>query len=149
MNEDDTTYKRAAFTCRKQQHSSTARQRTSQQDVHTHLRTMSCAACFAGASATGTPTGTTADLHGLQTYTATPTASIPRATIILYTDAFGLRLPNTLLLADALAARTRARVLVPDIIPGGGMAPGVLELTDTVLDAGASALSRAGAIARA
>jgi dienelactone hydrolase len=115
---------------------------------------MSCAACFSGASATGTPKGSTSTLHGEQTYIALPppsssTTSSPSRTIILYTDAFGLRLPNNLLLADALAARTQARVLVPDVIPGGGMAPGVLELMDVVTDKGAGVFRRGASLGRA
>ena len=111
---------------------------------------MSCAACFSGASATGTPKGSTSTLHGEQTYIALPASpASPARTIILYTDAFGLHLPNNLLLADALAARTHARVLVPDLIPGGGMAPGVLELMDTVMDKQTGVVKRGASLARA
>ena len=58
--------------------------------------------------------------------------STSSSTIILITDAFGLNLPNTLLLADTYASRTGFRVLIPDIIPGGGVPLHTLSLTNAV-----------------
>ncbi|KAJ4994422.1 dienelactone hydrolase family protein [Stagonosporopsis vannaccii] len=113
---------------------------------------MSCSDCFRGGAATGTPSGISRTLHGIDTYiasaeTANPTN--PSSTIILYTDAFGHHLPNNKLLADALSTKTGFTVLVPDIIPGGGMSPAVLPLMDTFASPTANALSKAWAMGRA
>ena len=43
--------------------------------------------------------------------------------IIIFTDAFGPSFINNKLLADAYAATTGLRVLVPDIISVGGVSP--------------------------
>jgi len=95
---------------------------------------MSCPDCFRGGQATGSPKGTLTTLHGYSTYVAGPSPSSPSpSTIILYTDAFGLRLVNNKLLADAYAAATGFNVLVPDIIPGGGMTPAVNARLDVVM----------------
>ncbi|KAH6618586.1 dienelactone hydrolase [Boeremia exigua] len=115
---------------------------------------MSCPDCFRGGAATGTPSGTMESLHGIPTYIANPPSAspanpTPASTIVLFTDAFGHLLPNNLLLADALAARTHLTVLVPDIIPGGGMSPSILPLMDTFASASASALAKSWALARA
>ncbi|KAF3008976.1 hypothetical protein E8E13_011492 [Curvularia kusanoi] len=118
---------------------------------------MSCPDCFRGGAATGTPSGTTKQLHGVSTYIASPKSQQEGAsgaensgsTIILYTDAFGFLLPNNFLLADALAAKSGFTVLVPDIIPGGGMSPAILPIMDTYAAPDASMLSKAWAIGRA
>jgi dienelactone hydrolase len=76
----------------------------------------------------------TADLYGAPTYVAgTSTSQTSQSTIIFLTDAFGLKLVNNKLLADAYALATGCRVLVPDIIPGGPMSPDVLPLMDSVI----------------
>ncbi|KAF2629668.1 alpha/beta-hydrolase [Macroventuria anomochaeta] len=113
---------------------------------------MSCPDCFRGGAATGTPNGTTKMLHGFKTYIASPPSLSPspsNSTIILYTDAFGHHLPNNLLLADALSTSTGLTVLVPDIIPGGGMSPAILPFMDTFSSPAAGVLSKAWAIGRA
>jgi dienelactone hydrolase len=117
---------------------------------------MSCPDCFRGGVATGTPRGTTKPLHGYSTYIASPpsqegtsTTTKNNSTILLFTDAFGHLLPNNFLLADALSAKTNLTVLVPDIIPGGGMSPAVIPLMDTFSSPGAGALSKAWAFGRA
>lgn len=116
---------------------------------------MSCPDCFRGGAATGTPTGTTRMLHGFNTYIASPSesqeesAAKGRSTIILYTDAFGHLLPNNLLLAEALSLATNFTVLVPDIIPGGGMSPSILPLMDTFSSPTSGVLSKAWAMGRA
>lgn len=85
---------------------------------------MSCPDCFRGSvhSHSGEAKGTTETLHGATCYIAPPlsTSTATSATIIYITDAFGLNLINTKLLADRFAAETGFRVLVPDVIPGGG-----------------------------
>src|SRR5690242_753119 len=117
---------------------------------------MTCPDCFRGGAATGTPNGILKTLHGIETYIASPHASAetaiptnPSSTIILFTDAFGHHLSNNKLLADAISAKTGLTVLVPDIIPGGGMSPAILPLMDTFASPTASALSKAWAIGRA
>ena len=117
---------------------------------------MSCPDCFRGGVATGTPSGTTKELHGFNTYIASPPtqeataiAAKNASTIILFTDAFGHLLPNNFLLADALAAKTGLTVLVPDIIPGGGMSPAVIPLMDTYSSPDADAPAKAQAIEQA
>ncbi|KAJ4340582.1 hypothetical protein N0V95_007457 [Ascochyta clinopodiicola] len=111
---------------------------------------MSCPDCFKGGKATGTPKGITKFLHGYNTYIASPPASAqPKSTIILYTDAFGHLLPNNLLLADALAQKTGFTVLVPDIVPGGGMSPEVLPLMDVFSAPETGVLGKAWALGKA
>ena len=92
---------------------------------------MACPDCFKGTLHTGTPAGTEETIHGVGTYVASPTATT-KSTIIFITDAFGFNLPNSKLLADYYAAQTGARVLVPDIIPGGGVPLTTLSLTEAV-----------------
>jgi len=90
---------------------------------------MSCSECIRGAVHThaGEPKGTVQTLHGKTCYVSSrPSGSSATSTIIYLTDAFGLNLINTKLLADQLAAETGFRVLVPDVIPGGGAPVGFL-----------------------
>jgi len=94
---------------------------------------MSCPDCFRGGKAVGTPKGTIQTLHGVPTYITEPATPSPSgSTIIYYTDIFGLRLVNNKVLADAYAASTGLRVLVPDIIPGGAASPTILPLMDKI-----------------
>ncbi|KAJ9654533.1 hypothetical protein H2201_008987 [Coniosporium apollinis] len=84
---------------------------------------MSCADCIRGGvhSQAGEAKGTIETLHGRTCYVASPSSSSASTSAIIYiTDAFGLNLINTKLLADRFAAETGFRVLVPDVIPGGG-----------------------------
>jgi dienelactone hydrolase len=95
---------------------------------------MSCPDCFRGGKATGSPKGTLETIHGHSTYVAGPAPASPNVpTIIFFTDAFGLRLENNKLLADAYTIATGFRVLVPDIVPGGGMNPAVIDHLDIVM----------------
>ncbi|PVH78395.1 alpha/beta-hydrolase [Cadophora sp. DSE1049] len=93
---------------------------------------MSCADCFKGSIHNGKPTGTEEFIHDIRTYIACPenTAS-SQSTIIFITDAFGFNLVNSKILADVYASRTGFRVLVPDIIPGGGVPLSSLALMET------------------
>jgi dienelactone hydrolase len=94
---------------------------------------MSCPDCFKGAIHDGKPAGREEVLHGVKTYIAgTSSDSNPEATITFLTDAFGFNLPNSLLLADYYALKTSHRVLVPDIIPGGGVPLSTLSLMNIV-----------------
>jgi dienelactone hydrolase len=91
---------------------------------------MACADCFKGGIASGNPRGTIETLYGRSTYVIEPSKARSSSAIIVFTDAFGLNLVNTKLLADAYASATGFRVLVPDIIPGGGMNPDTMYLMD-------------------
>jgi dienelactone hydrolase len=86
---------------------------------------MSCPACFTGTKHEhGTTKGTIEPLYGLPTYITTPPSNTtPESTILFLTDAFGLKLINSKLLADHYAAETGCKVLMPDILPGGGASP--------------------------
>ncbi|KZM18702.1 hydrolase [Ascochyta rabiei] len=111
---------------------------------------MACPDCFRGGKATGSPKGVAEFLHGYNTYVASPSiAAQANSTVILYTDAFGHLLPNNLLLADALAQETGFTVLVPDIIPGGGMSPDILPLMDTFSSPETGMLGKAWALGKA
>lgn len=94
---------------------------------------MSCPDCFSGFVWPSEPRGATTTIHGVRTYITGPLPSqISHATIIFITDAFGLNLVNSKLLADAYGSATGFRVLVPDIIPGGGVPLESLSLMDSV-----------------
>ena len=93
---------------------------------------MSCPDCFKGAihSHAGEAKGTTETLYGRTCYIASPptktNVTSNGATIIYITDSFGLNLINAKLLADRFATETGCRVLVPDVVPGGGISIAVL-----------------------
>jgi dienelactone hydrolase len=97
---------------------------------------MSCPDCFRGdVHAHAEPTGTIETVHGVRTYVAggsDPARS--RSAIIYLPDAFSLKLVNNKLLADRYAAATGCRVLIPDVVPGGGMDPGVMPKMEVVMD---------------
>ncbi|KAM5349207.1 hypothetical protein ACJ41O_009030 [Fusarium nematophilum] len=94
---------------------------------------MSCRDCFKGFARDGKPTGTEETISGILTYVAKPpTGTTSTSSIIFITDAFGFNLVNSKLLADEYAAQTGYRVLVPDIIPGGGVPVDSLELMESV-----------------
>jgi dienelactone hydrolase len=65
----------------------------------------------------GQPKGTMERLHDLDVYTVGNRTS-PRATIVIYSDIFGLPLPNNKLIADAYAASGEYLVLLPDFFKG-------------------------------
>jgi dienelactone hydrolase len=95
---------------------------------------MSCPDCFRGGEAKGDPKGSISTVYGFKTYVASPPAdSTSKSTIFFICDAFGLNLVNNKLLADDFALRTGMRVLVPDIIPGGGISTAVLGFMDGVM----------------
>ncbi|KAF8194453.1 Alpha/Beta hydrolase protein [Mycena galopus ATCC 62051] len=74
-----------------------------------------CADCFKGVRHEGTPEGKTEFLGGVKCYIATPSVEFPKDKVLLFlTDAFGLALPNNLLLADDFA-RNGFKVVVPDM----------------------------------
>jgi dienelactone hydrolase len=84
---------------------------------------MSCPDCFKGSvhSHAGEAKGKTETLYGKNCYVASPPSTSTSTSVIIYlTDSFGLNLVNTKILADRFAAETGCKVLVPDVIPGGG-----------------------------
>ena len=114
---------------------------------------MSCPDCFKGAVHDHSePKGQFETIHGKRTYVASPpSTSSSQSTIIFVCDAFGLNLVNNKLLADAYAAETGHRVIVPDLIPGGGVSLNVINVMDTIGEKVAwwnvwGQLKRAGAI---
>lgn len=98
---------------------------------------MSCPDCFKGSIHDhAEPAGEIFTIHGIRTYTAglqsNQSSSSSKSTIIFLTDAFGFNLVNSKLLADRYAKETGFRVLVPDIIPGGGVPVSTFKLMDIV-----------------
>jgi hypothetical protein len=84
---------------------------------------MSCPDCFKGSvhSHAGQAKGKQETLYGKTCYVALPPSTSSSPSVIIYlTDSFGLNLINTKILADRFAAETGCKVLVPDVIPGGG-----------------------------
>jgi dienelactone hydrolase len=94
---------------------------------------MSCPDCFKGSVHThaGEAKGNLDTLYGKNCYVASPPSTSTSASVIIYlTDAFGLNLINTKILADRFAAETGCKVLVPDVIPGGGGPVGLMGYTE-------------------
>ncbi|KAI0123450.1 Alpha/Beta hydrolase protein [Xylariales sp. AK1849] len=97
---------------------------------------MSCPDCFSGSvHSHAQPQGHFETLYGLNTYVAgqAGTPSPSQSTIIYLCDAFGLKLVNNKILADRYANETGCRVLVPDIIPGGGVSLRALPAFETIM----------------
>jgi dienelactone hydrolase len=92
---------------------------------------MSCPDCFRGAVHDGTPVGTEKSIAGVRTYIAGKSESQDASAVIFITDAFGFNLVNNKLLADIYALKTGLKVLVPDIIPGGGVPVDTLALMES------------------
>ncbi|KIW25403.1 uncharacterized protein PV07_08580 [Cladophialophora immunda] len=90
---------------------------------------MSCPDCFRGAvHAHAEPTGKIETVHGIQTYVAGGSDPARSQSAIIYLpDAFSLKLVNNKILADKYASATGCRVLIPDVVYGGGMPVSVLE----------------------
>ncbi|KFA54050.1 hypothetical protein S40293_09837 [Stachybotrys chartarum IBT 40293] len=94
---------------------------------------MYCPDCFKGTIHDGTPRGKQEIIHGIPTYVALPEEDpAPFAVIIFITDIFGMKLINNKLLADKYAADTGCRVLVPDVIPGGGASLALIDSMDSM-----------------
>ncbi|PVI02965.1 hypothetical protein DM02DRAFT_612606 [Periconia macrospinosa] len=86
-------------------------------------------ACITGTIHSGQPSGTYSTTHTLKTY-ITGNPATARALVILYTDIFGLALPNNLLLADGIATQGNFLVYVPDFFQGD---PVKLALADLLI----------------
>ncbi|KAK0623759.1 dienelactone hydrolase [Immersiella caudata] len=88
-----------------------------------------CDQCIKGSIHAGLPTGTIATLHGLPTYTVgspNPTKGI----IVIYSDVFGLNLPNNKLIADSYAKSGEYLVYLPDFFEGD---PLIIQLADVLI----------------
>lgn len=77
-------------------------------------------ACFTGTLHTATPSGHIETIYGMPSYISRGMART-NSTIIFLTDGFGFNLVNNKLLADQYATRTGLRVLMPNVLPGGGV----------------------------
>ncbi|CAN8096324.1 unnamed protein product [Discula destructiva] len=69
---------------------------------------------------TATPSGHVEIIHGLSSY-ITRGNSTSNSTIIFLGDVFGANHVNNKLLADQYAVRTGFRILIPSVLPGGGV----------------------------
>lgn len=95
----------------------------------------SCEECIKGTIHAGQPLGSEAKLHGLNTY-ITGNRTSPKATIVIYSDIFGLALPNNKLIADAYARHNSDYlVYLPDFFEGD---PVGLKFADVAIPVDAS-----------
>ncbi|KAK9783795.1 hypothetical protein SCAR479_00354 [Seiridium cardinale] len=100
---------------------------------------MSCSGCFRSHSHAGEPTGVISEIHGRQTYVATPPADVQRKgiiiIIIIVPDAFGWEFANNRLLADQYASRGDFTVYLPNFMENGSVPTWLLDtmaqLSDT------------------
>ena len=102
-----------------------------------------CNECIKGTIHKGQPQGKIETLHGLTTYIVGNRTN-PRATIVMYSDIFGLPLVNNKLIADAYAKSGEYLVYLPDFFKGD---PVPLKTADILLPVDASkqsALSKYG-----
>lgn len=93
-----------------------------------------CPDCFAGTVHTAKPTGHLETVHDVPTYITRGSAT-SNSTIIFLTDGFGFRLVNNKLLADQYASKTGLRVLMPNLLPGGGVPLTMMQLSATLTTA--------------
>ncbi|KAE9375084.1 alpha/beta-hydrolase [Stipitochalara longipes BDJ] len=77
----------------------------------------SCDECIKGSVHNGQLQGKEEIIHGLNTYVIGNRAS-PRGIIVIYSDIFGLLLPNNKLIADAYAKSGEWLVYLPDFFEG-------------------------------
>jgi dienelactone hydrolase len=113
-------------------HQSTSPPQTLPTNPLTHLQ---------GTIHNGLPLGTTEPIHGLNTYIVGNRTN-PRAIVVVYSDIFGLALPNNKLIADAYAASGEYLVYLPDFFKGD---PVTLRFADALIPVDAakqSALSK-------
>lgn len=76
-----------------------------------------CTGCIQGSIHAGLPQGKEETIHGLNTYVIGNRTN-PRAIIVVYSDIFGLGLPNNKLIADAYAKSGEYLVYLPDFFKG-------------------------------
>lgn len=75
----------------------------------------------------GQPQGKVEKIHGLDTYVVGNTTS-PSAVVVIYSDIFGLLLPNNKLIADAYAKESNWLVYMPDFFEGDAVPLKVADL---------------------
>jgi dienelactone hydrolase len=78
------------------------------------------------------PVGHFETLFDVETYVTRGTAT-SNSTIVFLTDDFGLNLINNKLLADQYASRTGLRVLVPNLLPNGGLPLSTIRLSENLV----------------
>ncbi|KAH8805090.1 dienelactone hydrolase [Xylogone sp. PMI_703] len=88
-----------------------------------------CEECIKGTIHKGSPQGKEEIIHGLNTYVIGNRTN-PRGIIVIYSDIFGLALPNNKLIADAYAKSGEWLVYLPDFFKGD---PVKLKLADVLL----------------
>jgi dienelactone hydrolase len=78
-----------------------------------------CKDCISGALHSGNPVGVVRNLHGLQTYIASPPEGLaPKGVVVIIPDAFGWQLTNSRILADSYARKGQFLVYLPDFMNG-------------------------------
>lgn len=92
----------------------------------------SCNECITGTIHEGQPQGVEEVLHGLNTYIIGNQIS-PKAIIVIYSDIFGLALPNNKLIADAYSKNGDYLVYLPDFFQGD---PVKLKVADLLIPVG-------------
>ncbi|CZT02943.1 related to dienelactone hydrolase family protein [Rhynchosporium agropyri] len=93
-----------------------------------------CADCFKGSIHTGTPSGTVATIHGIQTYVAYPEAGVtPKGLVVMITDAFGFDFVNNRMLCDAYAKKGGFLVYCPDFMNGHAMSSQCLLIVENLM----------------
>ncbi|MCJ1465558.1 hypothetical protein MMC07_004176 [Pseudocyphellaria aurata] len=104
---------------------------------------MACQDCVTGSLHEGTPVGREEKLHGLPTYvTDPPNGGPPAANIVIVSDVFGWKLPNTRLLADTYAKRGNYRVYVPEFMNGHYLDYSMLDSMNTATSPSAPAYKK-------
>jgi hypothetical protein len=75
--------------------------------------------CVKGELHAGTPVGREDRLYGLDCYISDPPGGEPpKGVVVILSDVFGWKLPNTRILADEYAKRGRFQVMIPDFFDG-------------------------------
>ncbi|KAI9203966.1 dienelactone hydrolase [Polychytrium aggregatum] len=97
---------------------------------------MTSVACCGGFIDSGNPAGTTSPIGGIDCYVAPRTATtdsfIESTAIVVATDIFGYKLPNSRLIADSFAKDTQFLTVVPDIFEGTEPPPELLQCVETL-----------------
>ncbi|KAF1914226.1 hypothetical protein BDU57DRAFT_500363 [Ampelomyces quisqualis] len=93
--------------------------------------------CIKGSIHSGQPKGSEENIHGLNTYIVGNRTN-PRAILVVYSDIFGLGLPNNKLIADGYAASGEYLVYLPDFFKGD---PVGLKVADALIPVDAAAQS--------
>ncbi|KIX03868.1 uncharacterized protein Z518_07421 [Rhinocladiella mackenziei CBS 650.93] len=97
-----------------------------------------CSECIKGTIHEGTPQGKEEIIHGLNTYVIGNRVN-PRTIIVIYSDIFGLPLPNNRLIADAYAKSGEYLVYLPDFFKGDSVP---LKIADVLLPVDATKQSK-------